>query len=241
MDDDKQPTVPKVLKTLARLLGTDVKSNRLDIPEKYGKGYCAGFVFNEDIHMLISNYELYENVVIENPEVDTSRRRIFFKFQNIFPKSDMAKEEGYMTKIPSVLIATSRINTDEVIIIHSNTAVINIEVNADYLKGLFDSSKTSPVLQSLLQNAQPLLFEQILFSSLQRIVDELVIKPTGGTFELFFLRIKAEELICRLLMELERRDEQRIYALNSHDIQALYAVKEWMLKHGSHSISDSPN
>jgi AraC-like DNA-binding protein len=156
---------------------------------------------------------------------------IFFKFQNIFPNTERPSHEKHSTDMPSVLIATSSMNTDDVISIHTNTAVINIEVDATYLNGLFDMSEKSPVLQSLLQNTQPLLFEQIIFPSVQKIVDEIVTEPVDETFELFFLRIKAEELVCRLLMELEKRDEKQLYALNSRDIQILYKVKEQMLEH----------
>jgi len=231
MEKDKQETVPNVLKRLAQLLGTEVKNRRLEIPEKFGKGYCSGFVFNEHIRMLISNYELNENLVVENPDINTSGRMIFFKFQNIFPKTEIVSTEKHLMEMPSVLVATSSVNTDDVISIHTNTAVINIEVDANYLNGLFDLSEKSPILQSLLQNTQPLLFEQMIYPSLQKIVDEIVTEPVDETFELFFLRIKAEELICRLLIELERRDEKQLYALNIHDIQAIYKVKEQMLEH----------
>jgi AraC-like DNA-binding protein len=108
---------------------------------------------------------------------------------------------------------------------------INIEVDANYLNGLFDLSEKSPVLQSLLQNTQPLLFEQLIYPSLQRIVDEIVTATVDETFELFFLRVKAEELICRLLIELEKRDEKHLSALNMRDIQTIYKVKEQMLEH----------
>jgi len=208
-----------------------VKNRRLEIPEKFGKGYCTGFVFNEHIRMLISNYELNEDLVVRNPDVNASGRMIFFKFQNIFPKTDIVSTEKHLMEMPSVLVATSSVNTDDVISIHTNTAVINIEVDANYLNGLFDLSVKSLVLQSLLQNTQPLLFEQMIYPSLQRIVDEIVNEPVDETFELFFLRIKAEELICRLLMKLEKRDEKHLYALNIHDIQTIYKVKEQLLEH----------
>jgi len=188
MEKDTQQTVPHALKKMALLLGTHVKNRRLDIPEKFGKGYCAGFVFNEHIRMFIFNYELKKDLVIENPDIDVPMRMILFKFQNIFP-------------------------------------------DATYLNGLFDMSEKSPVLQGLLQNTQPLLFEQLMFPSLQKIVDEIVNEPVDEAFELFFQRVKAEELICRLLMELEKRDEKHLYPLNSRDIQSLYAVKERMLEH----------
>lgn len=226
MEKDKQQTEPNILKRLAHLLGTDVKNRRLDIPEKFGKGYCTGFVFNEHIRMLIMNYELNKDLVLKNPDVNASKRMILFKFQNIIPKAETLSKA-----IPSVLITTSSMNSDIVIPIHTNTATINIEVDANYLKGLFDLSEKSPVLQSLLQNAQPLLFEQMIYPSLQNIVDEIISNPVDKTFELFFLRVKAEELICRLLMELEKRDEKHLYALNIHDIQTIYKIKEQMLEH----------
>ena len=223
-------TVPNILRSLAQLLGTGINNRRLEIPERFGKGYCIGFVFNEHIRMLISNYELDEDLVVKNPDLNTSKRMIFFKFQNIFPKERTASMGKQLNELPSVLIATSRMNTDDFISIHTNTATINIEVDADYLNGLFDSSEKSPVLQGLLQNTQPLLFEQMIYPSLQKIVDEIMTESVDGTFELFFMRVKAEELICRLLMELEKRDEKHLYALNNHDIQTIYKVKQLMLE-----------
>lgn len=225
----KQKTIPNILIELAHLLKTELKSRRLDIPNEYGKGYCIGFVFNEHIRMIISNYELNEDVIIENPEMGISKRMIFFKFQNIFPLASEGKKQ--LEAMPSVLIATSRINTEEVIPIHTNTATINIEVDADYLNNLFDLPDKSPILQSLLQNTRPLLFEQLVYNSLQKVINEILTESVNEMFELFFLRIKAEELICKLLIELEKRDEQYFYALNNYDIQTIYRVKEQILTH----------
>ena len=222
---------PNVLKRLAQLLGTELKNGRLEIPEGFGTGYCAGFVFNGHIRMLILNYELNEDFIVENPDINTSGKMILFKFQNIFPKTEPSSTGKQLKAIPSVLIATSNMNTEVLIPIDTNTASINIEVDANYLNELFDLSEKSPVLQSLLQNTQPLLFEQMIYPSLQKIVDEIVSESVDPTFELFYRRVKAEELICRLLMELEKRDEQKLYALNTIDIQATYKVKEQILKH----------
>ncbi len=231
METEKLQTEPNVLTKFAHLLGTEVRNGRLEIPEKFGKGYCAGFVFNEHIRMMILNYELNEDLVIENPRIGVSMRMILFKFQNILPETESLSQGKPLKAIPSVFVATSSMNTVVFIPIHTHTATINIEVDADYLNGLFNLSDKSPVLQSLLQNAQPLLFEQMICPSLQKIVDEIVTEPIAEVFELYFLRIKAEELVCRLLMELEKRDEQRLYPLNPHDIQTIYAMKERMLEH----------
>ncbi|KFF17820.1 helix-turn-helix domain-containing protein [Chryseobacterium sp. JM1] len=228
--EKEDQTIPVILQKLAHVLGTKLKNRRLEIPSGFGSGYCTGFVFNTNVRMLISNYKLNDDLVLENPERNAGRKVIFFKFQNIFPKAESWSAEKHPGEMPSVLIATSRINTDEIISIHSNTSTINIEVEADYLGQLFSASDHSPVLQSLLQNNQPYLFEQIIYPSLQKVVDEIISESVGETFELFFMRIKAEEMICRLLMELEKRDEKRLYALNSHDIEILYKIRDQILQ-----------
>ena len=225
MGYDKQQTEPDVIRKLAQLLGTEVKNYRLDIPEKFGRGYCSGYIFNAHIRMYVFNYELDEPIEVENTDRNAAATMILFKFQHIIPGIERQQAA------PSVLIVTSSLNTDTVIPVHSNTATINIEVDAHYLNGLFAQSEKSPVLQSLLQNTQPLLFEQMVYPSLQKIVDEMMSESVDETFKLFFLRVKAEELICRLLMELEKRDEQQLYALNSTDISIIYKVKEKILTH----------
>ena len=220
-------SVSNILVSFAHSLGTEVRNRRLEIPAQFGKGYCAGFVFNEYVRMFIFNYELKEDLVIQNPDMNGAGRMILFKFQNIF----FNKDAGKQSNAPSVLITTSSINRDVNIPIHSNTATINIEVDANYLNGLLELSESSPVLQHLLENTQPLLFEQMIYPSLQEIIDEIITGQVNETFELFFLRVKAEELICRLLMELEKRDEKQLYALNGRDISAIYKVKAQMLDH----------
>jgi AraC-like DNA-binding protein len=227
MDKDHLQTIPNVLNRFAGMLGTEVKNRRIEIPERFGKGYCAGFVFNEHIRMLILNYSLKEDFIVENSLIDPSLKMILFKFQNIIP----GKAEKPLKGMPSVLIGTSRMNAEGFIPVDTNSAAINIEVDANYLNGLFDLSEKSPVLQSLIQNTQPLLFEQMIYPSLQTIVEEILNESVGETFELFFLRIKAEELVCRLLMELEKRGEKQLFALNIQDIQCIYKIKEQMLDH----------
>jgi AraC-like DNA-binding protein len=208
--------VPGILLKFAQLLGTTLEGHRLKIPEKFGRGYCAGYIFDRHIRLLISDYELHQDLSVENPELDQSKQMIFFKFQNI--------------GVPVVLIATSRLNTDELIAIHSNKATINIEVDANYLKGLLQPE--SRLLRELLLNAQPLLFEIGIQPALQKVADEMVLAQgaTATSFDLLLLRIKAEELICRLLMELNKREEKQVYPVLSEDVRTLYRVRDRLLE-----------
>ncbi|KAA6439307.1 helix-turn-helix transcriptional regulator [Dyadobacter flavalbus] len=227
MEENKQSMIPKVLIALAHQLGTEVKNGRLDIPEEFGTGYCTGFVFNEFIRLMIFNYQIREDFVIDNPDAAMAERMILFKFQHVLTQSVHVPPD---LQTPSVLIVTGRLNSNLVIPIQRSRAMINIEVDATYLKGLFHSSQKSPVLQGLLENTQPLFFEEMIFPALQIIIDQLVSETIDDMFALFFRRVKSEELICRLLMALEKRDENHLYALNGQDIQTIYRIKEQMLE-----------
>lgn len=215
---------PPVFPQLARLWGVKVKKGRIDIPPAYGSGYCAGCVFNENIRMLILHYKLNEETTIGNPEVNTPGKTILFKFQHI-------DANPLLKQSPSVLIATSRFNTDAVIAIQENTFSVNIEVDPAYLEELFTLSKKSPVLQSLAENAQPLLFEQVITPGIHKILQEIISETVTDNFKWVFRKIKAEELICMLLMKLEERQEKQLYPLKGKDVQTIYDIKERMLAH----------
>ncbi|MCX2478317.1 AraC family transcriptional regulator [Pedobacter sp. MC2016-15] len=216
-------SVPVILETIARSMGTALNQNRLEIPEKFGKGYCSGYVFNENIRLLISDYELHDDILVSSPRDTPSGSLLFFKFQNIFPR------EQNSNKMPTVLIATSTINTEDVLAIHSNTETINIEVDSRYLSEIFAPQERSPILQNLLEQRSPLIFEQLVYPGLRKIVDEILSERVTKAFQLFFLRVKAEELICRLLMELDKREEVQLYPLKEQDIQTLYQIKDQIL------------
>ncbi|SFC27942.1 AraC-type DNA-binding protein [Flexibacter flexilis DSM 6793] len=221
---EKTISTPNILLALGQWLGAEVHRGRLEIPEKFGNGYCAGFVLNENIRLFIFNYHLHQDVTLKNVEDGFSAHRLLFKFQHIFPHADLPPNAQ-----PSVLIATSTLQADAMIPVHSHTATINIEIDAAYLCQQLSTWEQSPILASLLRNTQPLLFEQMISPTLQKVVAEILNESVDESLALFFLKIKAEELVCRLLMELQKRAERQVFALNVHDVANIYKVKNQIL------------
>ncbi len=64
MNKDISSTVPNILVKFASFMGTELEGRKLVIPDNFGHGYCSGFVFDGNIRMLISNYELNEELKI---------------------------------------------------------------------------------------------------------------------------------------------------------------------------------
>lgn len=220
-----------ILIPFAKLLGTQVEKNRVVIPEKYGKGYTASFVFSRHIGMLINDHMLYKEIAYRSGDHSLHKNMIFFKFKNIISEPKAGTPQGKNKELPSILISTMGLNADVIIPPNTHRAEINIIVDVDFLRELITSPEEVPVVQNILQNKQQLLFEQIVSPALQKAADEIITENMDEPFKLFFYRVKAEELVCRLLAELGKREEKRIYPLNVKDIQMLYNIKERMLRH----------
>ncbi|MDR1221733.1 MAG: AraC family transcriptional regulator [Tannerella sp.] len=232
MIEESETTMPSggILEPFAELLGTKVENNRLVIPEQFGKGYSACFVFNEHIGMMINNHVLNREIAINPPARNLSEQMVFFKFQNVIDSPNAVPAGGKVKELPSVQVSTMGLNPSIVIPGKVNRASIYIVVDANYLRELIPSPDEIPVVQNILRNNQLLLFEQIVSPTLQKIASEIVDETIDRSFELFFYRVKAEELICRLLIELRKREEKKVYPLNIQDIQTVYKVRERMFE-----------
>lgn len=225
MTDSYNAIVPKVFTALAQQLGVEVQQGRIDIPAHLGVGYCVGYDVNENIRILRTNYKLNQAIQLDNPEVLSSNKILLFKFQGVLNEGVVEDERK---EIPRVLIATSRINVENTIRMDEDHS-INIEIDADYLKQQLGTAEHAPSIKALLENNQPLLFEQLLYADLNQLLKEMVDASSYGAFELFYLKIKAEQIICHLLSVLEQRKEQTVYPLNGQDVQAIYQMRNTIL------------
>jgi len=231
MESNTEQRPPGVLKPFADILGTTVENGRLDIPKQYGKGYASVHIINEHLAMMINNFELNREITFPSRSNDFPSKLILFRFQNIIQATDKTVPKRQINATPSVQIITLGMNTNIMIPGNIRKLEIYIAIDAQYLNSLVQNRQQNRILQAILENIQPLLFEQIVYPSLQAVVNEIISESVDDSFQLFFYKVKAEELICRLLIELVKRDETNVYSLNMNDIQAIYKVKEWMLEH----------
>lgn len=227
---EQRINVPRIFTALAKYLDTKIEQGRIDIPLDKGVGYCIGYHLNENIRILITDYQLNEEVSISNPELLSDKKIILFKFQGVLSDKTL---EGKIKDIPRVLIATSRINTENTIVIDCDHS-ITIEIDANYLQNQLGTKEHSPSIKGLLEHNQPLLFEELVSPDLISMLKELMDSSDYGTFELFYLKIKAEQIICSLLYQLEKRKDSSLYALNNQDIQTIYKIRALILSDLAH-------
>lgn len=84
-----------------------------------------------------------------------------------------------------------------------------MSIDASYLRELIGTRIDHPLVNTILENEQPLLFEELVCIPLLEVVDDIVTSKVPILLHDFYYKLKAQELICQLLISLVSRDEKK--------------------------------
>ena len=216
------------LSSFAGAIGATVQHGRVNIPGKYGSGWVTGFLFGKQLRMIVRNYVLFEEVVITRHPDWLTHDMVRISLNNILKTAWGGKIETADDRpaLPSITIATNGFEPELHLGRDYGFNDIHIGIDASYLRELLNTELDHPILKNIVANDQPLIFEQVVSVTLQHTAAEIAEALISPPLHHFFYKLKAQELICYLLMELNQRKEGNVQALNSRDIKMLYAVKE---------------
>lgn len=213
-----------MLAAFAQKVGSTIENGRVEVPEEVGGGFIQGYSFDERLRMMILNYQLHQDFAISRSNQPT--HMLLFNFQHII-NSPLSQAGAKFP--PSVQITTQGLNVE--LFVPKNTVQnsISLSIDASYLRELIGLRIDHPLVNTILENKQPLLFEELVCIPLLEVVDDIVTSKVPILLQDFYYKLKAQELICQLLISLVSRDEKKVHALNIADIKMLYQVKERLL------------
>ncbi|MEJ1242242.1 AraC family transcriptional regulator [Chryseolinea sp. T2] len=220
------------LTAFASAIGSKVEGGRVNIPGKYGKGYVFGYLLDHRIRLIIRNYEFKEDVEIKRSDYSSATNMIAITFQNIIKESENSNHQNIGPRqLPSVVIATQGLDSDVYIPGNISFNTLKLNVDASYVRQLLGPDIDNALLKNIIENKQPLLFEQFVSLKLEQIFAELIATRVEKSLHQFFYQVKSEEIVCYLLMELTQRQERTtIQSINSEDAKNIYAARERLLK-----------
>lgn len=197
-----------MLAAFAEKVGSTIENGRVEVPEKFGTGFIQGYSFGERLRMMILNYELHQDFAISRRNQPTNM--LIFNFQHIInpPKSPTSAKFQ-----PSVQITTQGLNVELFVPKNTIQNAISLSIDASYLRELIGARINHPLVNTILENKQPLLFEEFVFVPLLKVVDDIVKGNVPILFQDFYYKLKAQELICQLLILLVSRDEKKVQGL----------------------------
>ena len=219
-----------VLDKLAEVLGTTYENGYLKVPEKRGRGYLRGFVLGNSIGMMIRDCEFNEGLLIKRNFNLNPHERVLMSFNNILTPKNQSMERANIQNLPSVQIGKGKLNLEMFYPSHTNFRSILVAIYVSDLKLLLGNQIENLILQTLLKSEEPILFEEIITPTIQKVALEITENDIPETLYPLYYRLKAEELICLVFAELLKREHTSIQTINETDAEKIYQIRAKILR-----------
>lgn len=207
-----------------RAIGATVCGRFTHIPASKGGGYITGISWGNDLRMMIRNYHLNEDILIEwTNELMEKQEQVVFLLSGIFP-SLLPSGASLSPDQASILICRQHVSS--VISMPSNTLFgsVAIGVSQQYLHQLF-GHLGHPVVASVLAAEDDFVLETGISSQIISAASEMLGQPVPEGMERHYYRLKCEELLCYTFALLMQREAVPLSKMHIEDIKAIYAIK----------------
>jgi len=219
-----------IMMQLARALGATVRGRFVHIPKSKGEGYITGLAWGKDLRMMVRNYYLNEEVLLERKnELTEGQDNIIFFLSGIFapPVQQGPGAKAIEKQVPeqaNVFICMQAVSS--VITMPSNTFFrsVTIVASREYLRQVF-SGIHHPVVASILEAKNNFAFESGISAEMIKTANEILHQPIPESLESFFYKLKCEELLCYIFAVLMQREAAPMSGMHIDDIKAIYAIK----------------
>jgi AraC-like DNA-binding protein len=213
-----------IMLEFARAIGATIQGRFFHIPKSKGGGYITGFSWENGLRMMVRNYYLHEEILLERTnELAEGQDDIIFFIGGIFP-APLQEEKQLIPEHPSVFICMHAISS--VLTMPSNTFFrsVTIVVPRKYLQTFFGNI-THPVVVSILEAKDNFAFETGISLEMIKTASEILHHPVPESLESQYCKLKCEELLCYIFALLTQREAMPTSSMHIDDIKAIYAIK----------------
>ncbi len=220
-----------LLQTFAKKIGATFDNGKIQIPPDKGFGYIYGLLLSNSIGVVIRDYSLFEDFTAIRNIHPNSPEKILMSFNNVFPSRmvDTTKKINIKT-LPSIQITKGKLNFEDFYPRHTKYSSIFISIESENLKTLIGSTLENSILSTIIKTEQTLLFEEMISPEIQKVAFAMVENRIPEDLQQLYFRLKAEELICLLFVELLKRENPILTALNKMDVQKIYEIRDNLLQ-----------
>ncbi|MBD8082833.1 helix-turn-helix domain-containing protein [Chryseobacterium caseinilyticum] len=226
--------------------GTDVKSKELTtnvdgrflyIPKTKGGGFIKGFTWEHNqLRVMLRNYHLHEEMVMDgNNQFVEGTDDIIFILNGIFPELNNS-EKKLLSERSSVTICKQSLTS--ILEIPSNTSYRSIvmAVSRQYLQQLFGNI-SHPLVKDILSAKDNFAYETAVNAEMIKTASEMMHPSVPESIEIYYCKLKWQELLCNIFSLLVQRDAIRSKKLNINDIKSIYSLKFQL----QNNLNEPPN
>jgi AraC-like DNA-binding protein len=225
-----------IMQEFARAIGATVRGRFIHIPESKGAGYLSGFSWGMELRMMIRNYHLKEDVVIERTnKLAEGQEDLVFLLSGILPSVEHPGEQ-LAPEQATILICRHAVSS--VITMPRNTLFgsVTIAASKPYLHQLF-GTVDHPVVKGLLKAGENFVFETAVSRSIIHTASEMLQPAVPESLESQYYKLKCEELLCHIFAILMQREAVPASSMHINDVKAIYLVKSRLQS----ALNEPPN
>ena len=229
----KSSSKQKVVIRHGKVLGATPENKVTRIPDDMGIGYIKGYVISPKLRLVVRQYELIEDFVLDRGISEEEPNFVMIAFHNVYHAKADIKNKPLQPSVlgrllPSLQVSTAGFNYE---FLQANKKInsIVITVYKEYLKELLNLKTDNGLLETITSSNQPFLFEELISSQIQDVADEIVTANPAKELQNLYYKIKSEELIYLLFVELLKRQDTTLQTLNIADVKKVYEVKDKIL------------
>jgi AraC-like DNA-binding protein len=219
-----------IMLKFAQALGATVQGRSVYIPENIGGGYMTGLSWGPDLRMMIRNYHLKEDILIERTnELANLHDDVIFLLSGVFP-SPVHPEKQMSMEQPNVRIFAHAFSSVMTMPSHTIFGSVTMAVSRQHLRQLFGKID-HPIVKTVLEAKDNFLFETGVSSEIIKTATEMLHQPVPESLESHYFKIKCEELLCYIFALLLQRDAVPASSIHIDDVKAIYGIKLFLQSH----------
>lgn len=221
---------PGMMSDFIRAVGGKAEGRFLYIPKSRGAGYITGFNWGDELRMMIRNYYLNEDVVIEwTNEAMSGQDHVAIQMKGVFP-SLQQPDQPLSPELASILICKQMPFTSFDMPANTSFGNVTISISQQYLQQLFGQID-HPVVKSVLDAKDNFVLETGISESILYTAGEMLKQNVPESIENHYYKLKCEELLCYIFALLTQREAMPLSRMHIDDIRAVYAIKDRLLSH----------
>lgn len=218
----------------AERIGSKIKNGLIVLPASLGKGYIKALDLDPQIRMMVHEYELKEDLTFRRIAATKNKDVVTMTFHNIFQKNNHQKNNHSSSLhnarfLPSVQITSTDLNFETFFPANTKINTIIISIHVDVLKSMLTPKESNAILETIISGSQAYVYEELISPQIKKVAAEIVEVIGPQELQSFYYKLKAQELIYTLFVELLKRQDTVSHPLNTKDVKMMYAIRDKIL------------
>lgn len=214
----------------AQALGVKATSNTIHIPSSKGGGSITFVRIGDDLRIMIGNYYLKEQLVMERVNKQGADNYILISFNDIFEPFEKSDQVAVQYQQPRVVVFSETLSSVLTFPSHTFFRSIYIAVNQTYLEKMMIHVQ-HPIINRIAENKEHFAFESNVTVAMVKCAGDLINENVNKSLETLYFKIKCEELLCHLFNKLMERKDEPVSKFHINDIKAIYKIKDYLQSH----------